>query len=93
MAWSTSDVCDGDDDGDGVSDDADSCAGTPLDAPFNSIGCSGAHAAENRARLLEATILSLHAAAQIAEEDGRHAQAELMRRRAKRLATRFGEKG
>ena len=40
------DVCDGDDDGDGVADDADSCPGTPLDAPFNSMGCSGAQAVE-----------------------------------------------
>jgi len=40
------DVCDGDDDGDGVADAEDSCPGTPLDAPFNAMGCSGEQAVE-----------------------------------------------
>ncbi len=35
------DVCDGDDDADGVTDDLDLCPGTPLDAVFDSTGCSG----------------------------------------------------
>lgn len=35
------DLCDGDDDGDGVADDGDSCPGTPIGAPFDSLGCSG----------------------------------------------------
>ncbi len=35
------DVCDGDDDGDGIEDSEDMCPGTPLDASFNEVGCSG----------------------------------------------------
>ncbi|MDP2312634.1 MAG: thrombospondin type 3 repeat-containing protein [Pseudomonadota bacterium] len=38
--------CDGDDDADGVVDDSDACQGTPLDAPFDSVGCSGAQRVE-----------------------------------------------
>ena len=35
------DECDGDDDADGIADDTDLCPGTPLDAAFDSTGCSG----------------------------------------------------
>jgi len=34
-------VCDGDDDADGVGDDVDACAGTPIDSLFDDNGCSG----------------------------------------------------
>jgi hypothetical protein len=36
------DVCDGDDDADGVDDDSDLCPGTPISASFDVDGCSGA---------------------------------------------------
>jgi len=47
-------------------------------------------ATDNRARLFETNILSLHAAAAEAEADGRPEQAALMRKRARRLLARMG---
>jgi hypothetical protein len=40
------DLCDGDDDADGIADAADACAGTPISAPFDAAGCSGAQRVE-----------------------------------------------